>query len=372
MCDTHGVIASLPRVTFGMIVLNGDPYLRYNLRAIYPFAHEIIVVEGAAPAAANIATPSGHSTDTTLEVLQDFKTNEDPEDKLTVVFAEDNGHPDGFWPGEKDEQSQAYASRATGDYLWQIDCDEFYRPEDVVTVLQMLRDDPEITAVSFKQITFWGGFDYVTDGWLLRSGAEIYHRLFKWSRGHQYVAHRPPTVQDAQGRDMRDIKWINGYALADRGIFLYHYSLVFPKQVIEKSEYYGVAQWNQWQDSKRWVRESFLTLRSPYRVHNVYQYPSWLDRYIGDHPPQIEALRQDIKSGRVHIELRPTEDIESLLRSPRYRSGRAILKFAGPLAWRFGKFLRRRVHPIFRFLTDPAGSAIVLKSRISKSLGRRT
>jgi len=37
------------RITFGMIVLNGEPCVLYNLRALYPFAHEIIVVEGAAP-----------------------------------------------------------------------------------------------------------------------------------------------------------------------------------------------------------------------------------------------------------------------------------------------------------------------------------
>jgi hypothetical protein len=36
-----------PRITFGMIVLNGEPFMRYNLQAIYPFAHQIIVVEGA-------------------------------------------------------------------------------------------------------------------------------------------------------------------------------------------------------------------------------------------------------------------------------------------------------------------------------------
>ena len=36
----------LPSITFGMIVLNGEPFVRYNLRALYPFAHQIIVVEG--------------------------------------------------------------------------------------------------------------------------------------------------------------------------------------------------------------------------------------------------------------------------------------------------------------------------------------
>ena len=35
-----------PRVTFGIIVLNGEPFTRYCLRSLYPFAHQIIVVEG--------------------------------------------------------------------------------------------------------------------------------------------------------------------------------------------------------------------------------------------------------------------------------------------------------------------------------------
>jgi hypothetical protein len=37
-----------PLISFGMIVLNGEPFLRYNLRVLYPFAHQIIVVEGPA------------------------------------------------------------------------------------------------------------------------------------------------------------------------------------------------------------------------------------------------------------------------------------------------------------------------------------
>ena len=70
------VMNSFVNVTFGMIVLNGEPFVRYNLRALYPFAHQIIVVEGAAPAAASIATPEGHSTDGTLDTLHDFKIKE--------------------------------------------------------------------------------------------------------------------------------------------------------------------------------------------------------------------------------------------------------------------------------------------------------
>ena len=115
-----------PRVTFGDHRPQRRAVHRYTLRSLYPYAHEIIVVEGAAPGAVNIATPDGHSRDGTLEVLRRFKADEDPDGKVTDRDRRGRRSPDGFWPGEKDEQSRAYATRATGDYLWQVDIDEFY------------------------------------------------------------------------------------------------------------------------------------------------------------------------------------------------------------------------------------------------------
>ena len=129
-----------PKVTFGIIVLNGEPFTKYCLRSLYRFAHEIIVVEGASQRASCISTPDGHSRDDTLESLHKFKEQEDPENKLRIVTR------DGFW-SEKDEQSQAYAEMAGGDYLWQVDIDEFYMPEDMDYILRMLKSIPEISGV---------------------------------------------------------------------------------------------------------------------------------------------------------------------------------------------------------------------------------
>lgn len=316
----------IPRISFGLIVLNGEPFTTYCLRSIYPFAHEIIVVEGAVRAAAAVATQGGHSTDGTLESLHRFKEREDPNHKLTIVTRE------GYW-NEKDEMSQAYAQRATGDYLWQVDVDEFYRPKDMQSVLEMLTADPTIAAVSFKQLQFWGGFDYVVDGWFLKTGPEQVHRIFRWGPGYTYAIHRPPTVRDADGFDVRRGTCVMGYTLARRKIYLYHYSLVFPSQTIEKSRYYGEAQWAARVKSFEWAQEVFLDLKRPFRAHNVYQYPGWLERFQGSHPRQIEALRADLREGRVRIATRPTEDIERLLASRRYALGRSVLKLSTPLAW---------------------------------------
>lgn len=98
-----------PKITFGIIVLNGEPFTKYCLRQLYPFAYEIIVVEGASQYAKDAADENGHSLDGTLEALYEFKEQEDPEDKVQIITR------DGFW-SEKDEQSKAYAERAMGDY----------------------------------------------------------------------------------------------------------------------------------------------------------------------------------------------------------------------------------------------------------------
>ena len=315
---------SKPRITFGMIVLNGEPFIRYNLRALYPFAYEIIVVEGAVSAAADIATLDGHSTDSTLDTLQKFKSEEDPENKVVIITK------DGFW-SEKDEQSQAYALRAKGDYLWQIDADEFYQPEDMQTVIKLLSTRPQVTAVSFQQLSFWGGFDYLADGWYLHQGGNHVHRIFCWGPNFEYVTHRPPTIINEKGQDMRSLNWVKGSILAEQKIWLYHYSLIFPKQVMEKCRYYDSAHWVKRNAMEKWAQETFINLKKPYRVHNVYDYLSWLERFEGHHPPQIMALKKDLASSQLNMEKRETDDIEALLHSVHYRAGRAVLKGLSPL-----------------------------------------
>jgi hypothetical protein len=320
-------VSQLPRISFGIIALNGEPFTRYTLRALYPYAHEIIVVEGAAPGAAKIASADGHSLDGTLDSLRAFKADEDPDDKLVIVTR------DGFW-SEKDEMSQAYAERATGDYLWQVDVDEFYQPRDIEAICDLLIDQPSITALSFESVFFWAAPNYRVDSWYLRRGEAEFHRLFKWGEGYRYVTHRPPTVADAQGRDLREQHWIPAKELLARGIHLYHYSLLLPKQVREKCEYYSRAEWAQRQHILEWADEAYFALRRPYHAHNVYEYPGCIYRFTGAHPPQVLQMWRDITQLGSGYETRPTDDIEALLNSPIYRITRfAVMRANMPSLW---------------------------------------
>ncbi len=362
-------MSTLPKITFGIIVLNGEPFTRYCLRQIYPWAHEIIVVEGACPGAAAVATEDGHSSDGTLEALERFKEEGDPDGKLTIVTRE------GFW-SEKDEMSQAYAERATGDWLWQVDVDEFYRDEEVEGLLRYLGEHPETTAVSFEQIGFWGSPRVRCDSlYLLLHNMREYHRLFRWGPEYTYVTHRPPTVTDAAGQDLREQHWLDARQSKKQGIRLYHASLLLPKQVREKCAYYANADWARRTGAEEWAERCYFGLEQPFRVHNVYQHRSWLEAYDGPLPAQLEALWEDLQTGKLETDPRPMEDVEQLLQSPRYRAQRGFLKMYVRLMTPIFMLLNRLQdkHKVIRVLIHPSSlrHSSKLRSLLAKiGLGR--
>jgi glycosyltransferase involved in cell wall biosynthesis len=347
----------LPKITFGIIVLNGEPFVRYCLRSIYPFAHEIIVVEGGHEDVKSVCTSDGHSIDSTLDTLYKFKEEEDTENKLTIVTR------NGFWP-HKDElgrsrtpQSRAYAERATGDYLWQIDIDEFYKKEDMEYVIRMLNKRPDITAVTFPTYTFWGDINYMSDSWALRRGAQFYNRLFKWHTKYQYLTHEPPTVVDENGIDLHKKKLISGKKMKKRNIYMYHYSLLFPWQVEQKVRVYKEEKPEECSGIIEWAENNYFKLENPKRVHNLYQFPSWLQRFKGTHPEQVLCMMRDIKEGKLNAELRRTDDIELLLNSNKYKLNRIVLKIGNPVEQMLTQLYRiknipNRTRKIVRSLKD--------------------
>lgn len=319
------------KITFGIIVLNGMPFIRYNIRALYPFAHEIIVVEGAAPSAKYFARENGHSKDNTLNKLRRFQIEEDFEKKIIIVTAEDEGYSNGFWP-EKDEMSQAYAKRATGNYLWQIDSDEFYLEEDMKAVISMLANDPKIKTVSFPMLTFWGSPNYRVNGYFL--DMFMVHRIFAWGPGFQYLSHRPVTILDNQQRDLRTLKWVSPAEMRAKGIFMYHYELVFTKQVEEKCSYYAGAQWTTaLQKANKWFNECYLIINHPFRVHMMYNYISWLEKYNGKHPSQVAEMSKRVCKGEFpDINFRDMKDADELLKKSSFLYKSLFLKSMIPVA----------------------------------------
>ena len=336
-------IKSLPKISFGVIVLNGEPFNRYCLKSLYPYAHEIIVVEGAVKGAEAVSTPDGHSTDETLTVLKRFKEEEDPENKIVLITQ------GGFWD-EKDQMSEAYAEAATGDWLWQVDIDEFYKDEDMDFICRMLSDNPDITTVSIEQITFWGSPDYSCDSTYLQKGLVLCHRIFKWRPGYRYSSHRPPTIVDHAGVNLLDINPVSGKDLAAIGIYFYHYSLLFPKQVREKVSYYATWSGKGHSSMPQWMEKDFFGMENSFHLHNVTSHPGWLERFHGAHPKQIDEMWSDVLSGKKKIEVRPMDDVEKFIDSYDYR--KVIMEIRSELRTRKSPDIKME-DPVIKNLVNP-------------------
>lgn len=89
------------KISSGMIIFNGDTFLREVLESIYDFAYEIIIVEGPDQNALPMAGPDGASCDRTMEIIENFP---DPLKKIRVIR--------GIWKN-KDQQSNWFIVEAT-------------------------------------------------------------------------------------------------------------------------------------------------------------------------------------------------------------------------------------------------------------------
>ena len=213
------------KIAFGMIVFNGGFVLEECLKSVYPFAHQILIAEG--PVGYWQSQGFTTSTDETNEILQSFP---DPEGKITIVRGQYS---------EKDEQCSAYMKHLdpSCDYVWNLDSDEIFKPEDIETIIKLLTDH-RFTTAGFQSCSFYGGFDRILGGF--EENAE-FRRICKVYPGSRWKTHSPPTrahpSPHAWPESRMDFKWL----WENHGIRMYHYSYVFPDQVYNKVQYYKAA-----------------------------------------------------------------------------------------------------------------------------------
>jgi hypothetical protein len=228
------------KITFGMIVFNAEFNLPNGMieaciKNVYDIAHEIIIVEGATRAKNHYFdgdtskfTFNGSSIDRTLEIIRGIP---DPDNKITLIESK------GFWDG-KTEMCNAWSKIATGDYVWQLDSDEFYHIEDMKRMINYLeKERPD--AVYFNAFHFFGGLEYCIDersypDW----GSGPWFRLFRNVPGKsKWISHEPP-VYECDGIICNKGKLVTQNQSSIIGIKMYHYSYVDYKQIEFKTGFY--------------------------------------------------------------------------------------------------------------------------------------
>ena len=211
------------KIAFGMIVFEGDYVLKECLEQVYPFASQILIAEG--PVSYWQRQGRTTSTDETNKILDEFP---DPENKIKIVHGQYS---------EKDDQCRAYMQFINDDidYIWNLDSDEVYKTEDLIKMIEFLKEE-QPTSVGIRSCSFYGGFNHYLTGFELNR--DNFLRVFKYTKGSTWLTHRPPTIQYPD--DLNIVKkHIDSETLYNKtGIQMYHYSYVFPVQVYTKVNYY--------------------------------------------------------------------------------------------------------------------------------------
>ncbi len=212
------------KLTFGIIVLNGDFFLKQVLDSIYPVAHAICIAEGSVKYWHDRGVIT--STDNTNEILNSYP---DPERKIKIVHGTYS---------EKDDQCRAWFNLVPSDtdYIICNDADEVHTPENIEKLIKYL-EIKNPTSVGFKSDSFYGGFERIIGGY---ERDWNFKRVLKYIPRCTYRTHRQPTLS-INGNDIvgNDIQGNQLYQ--DTGITMWHGSYVSPKGVFEKISYYESA-----------------------------------------------------------------------------------------------------------------------------------
>lgn len=207
----------LPRITFGIIVFNGDHFLKPCLQSLLPFGN-VVCAEG--PVAYWQKRGYTTSVDGTNKILAEFN--------IPTVH--------GQW-AEKDDECNAYMTLVPPDteFVFHVDADEIWTMpvlESIVSTLNM----GDVDSIGFSPYTFYGGFERVLTG---------FEEEFEWIRvqryypGARWATHRPPTINAPDGRPWREHRHIGNAATRAMGWRFFHFSYVFPSQVDAKVGYYA-------------------------------------------------------------------------------------------------------------------------------------
>jgi hypothetical protein len=214
-----------PRLVKCIGAHNEEGWIEYNLRNNYDEFDEIRVVEGAVTGRPK-STPEGRSTDRTLELIKNFP---DPQDKIRLYTL---NRP--FKCLE--EQKQIFLDTSQpGDWLFIVDCDEFYRDGDIDRVRKAINLHPTASEFIPTFLHFYRDFQHVKaphPEWQPQ-----HQRIIRYQPGMRYHTH--PVATDARGK----CTYFDGEYQQKRftipSLYIYHYGHAKGREFHEmKREFY--------------------------------------------------------------------------------------------------------------------------------------
>jgi hypothetical protein len=253
-------------IHFLTIVLNGQPYIPYHIEIFknLSFPWHWHIVEGVAELNHDCAWSvklggkiddtihhHGLSHDGTAEYLDELAKSY-PEN--VTIYRKPNG---AFWDGRREMVNAPLVNIKEECLLWQIDVDELWTLEQLVTARQMFIDNPEKTA-AFYWCWFFVGPQLIvtTRNCYSQNPTQEWLRTWRFIPGAFWDKHSPPVLitKSADGHN-RDLATVNPFSHQETEKFnlvFQHFAYVTSAQVAFKEKVYGyknaVTKWQKLQE----------------------------------------------------------------------------------------------------------------------------
>ena len=233
-----------------MIVAQGQPFIGYQLANVYDLVDELVIVEGPDPWFEQVIGAK-RSTDGTIQVIKSFP---DPEKKIKMIHTNLG----------KNQMIRAGMGLVTGDYIYQIDVDEFLAPDTINTAFEVLElsepDEVQLVQCSMHWYYKWPDVKLVTDPAVDRPQGEGQTAPRFWrNRIHEGLI--PSHIPNTGYRDIKD-EYISGPMHYLPGHYGWHYLALYLFQVMNKMRYYALRGDSTSGDGNARLKEWFETDRS--------------------------------------------------------------------------------------------------------------
>ncbi|MEH1848380.1 MAG: class I SAM-dependent methyltransferase [Nostoc sp.] len=277
-------------IHFFTIVLNGQPFIRYHIEIFkqLPFKWHWHIVEGIAELKHdtgwslklggyinNEIHHNGRSNDSTTEYLDELA--QQYPDNITVYRKSDGM----FWDGKREMVNQPLLNISEECLLWQVDADELWTVEQILTARQIFIENPDKTAAFYWCWYFVGEKIIIsTRNCYAQNPRQEWLRTWRYKPGSVWVTHEPPRLEEPlPNGQWRDVAAVNPFLHQEtekHGLVFQHFAYVTPEQLRFKEQYYGysnaVSGWKGLQEATKFpvlLREYFLWLRDETMIDTV-------------------------------------------------------------------------------------------------------
>lgn len=252
-----------------ILVYNEEHTLPIALGQIIEDVPKIVIINGS---------PDGPSTDGTKAIIESFQQKYPGK----IVYAEGT-YGTHTWETNWDrlQRNEYLKYLQPGDWLWQVDCDEWYKKDDVKKIIERVNILPEDAV-----LVYFSCVHFSRDAHHRVPAPHGYreHRFTKFQKGGHY-ADNSTHLFAADG----DLMALNGSEHEWYDIIRYHYAWAGPwwyvKRKIAKfvkrgeERGYDISKYDEWEDPRKAPQLEALALEV---------------EYTGDYPELMaEALRNN-------------------------------------------------------------------------------